>query len=178
MILLDELSMGLAPTIVDRAVRRRARAWPPTGVTTVVVEQFAGVTAFADHVAVMAGGRIRLAGPPDEVADQLASAYLGRHAGEAGCGGCRRSSGVVLVLGSIPARDLGADAWTGVRRLRGHASGTAFTAFPTVPALLPVEVPFEATHRRSPPPPCRAAARASAGPAPSSRARSPPAPAS
>ena len=42
-----------------------------------IVEQFAGVTSFADHVAVMAGGRIRLQGPPDEVTDQLASAYLG-----------------------------------------------------------------------------------------------------
>ncbi len=75
-ILLDELSMGLAPTIVTElfdVVRGLARE----GVTTVIVEQFAGVTAFADHVAVMAAGRIRLQGRPEEVADQLTSAYLG-----------------------------------------------------------------------------------------------------
>jgi branched-chain amino acid transport system ATP-binding protein len=75
-ILLDELSMGLAPTIVTElfdVVQGLAQG----GVTTVVVEQFAGVTAFADRVVVMGGGRVRLDGPPDEVGGQLASAYLG-----------------------------------------------------------------------------------------------------
>lgn len=75
-ILLDELSMGLAPTIVAdlfEVVRSLAEG----GITTVVVEQFAGVIAFADQVAVMTQGRIRALGSPDDVADQLASAYLG-----------------------------------------------------------------------------------------------------
>ena len=75
-ILLDELSMGLAPTIVAELFDV-VRSLAGEGVTTVIVEQFAGVTSFADHVAVMAGGRIRLQGRPDEVTDQLASAYLG-----------------------------------------------------------------------------------------------------
>jgi branched-chain amino acid transport system ATP-binding protein len=75
-ILLDELSMGLAPTIVTELFDV-VRALAGEGVTTVIVEQFAGVTTFADHVAVMAAGRIRLQGRPDEVADQLAGAYLG-----------------------------------------------------------------------------------------------------
>jgi branched-chain amino acid transport system ATP-binding protein len=75
-ILLDELSMGLAPTIVAELFDV-VRALAETGVTTVVVEQFAGVTAFADWVAVMAQGRIRLQGPPDDIHDQLASMYLG-----------------------------------------------------------------------------------------------------
>jgi len=60
-ILLDELSMGLAAG----------------GITTVVVEQFTGVVAFADQVAIMTQGRIRAVGPPEEIEHQLASAYLG-----------------------------------------------------------------------------------------------------
>jgi branched-chain amino acid transport system ATP-binding protein len=75
-ILLDELSMGLAPTIVAElfeVVRGLAHA----GITTIVVEQFTGVVAFADQVAVMTQGRIRAIGRPDEIEHQLASAYLG-----------------------------------------------------------------------------------------------------
>jgi branched-chain amino acid transport system ATP-binding protein len=75
-LLLDELSMGLAPTIVAQLFDV-VRALAAEGVTTVVVEQFAGVTSFVDRVAVMAQGRIRLEGAPDEVTDHLASAYLG-----------------------------------------------------------------------------------------------------
>jgi branched-chain amino acid transport system ATP-binding protein len=76
LILLDELSMGLAPLIVAElfdVVHQLAA----TGITTVVVEQFAGVTEFVDQVAVMTQGRIRAVGTPAEMADQLASAYLG-----------------------------------------------------------------------------------------------------
>jgi branched-chain amino acid transport system ATP-binding protein len=76
LILLDELSMGLAPTIVGELFDI-VRGLAAEGVTTVIVEQFAGVTAFVDQVAVMAGGRIRLRGTPAEVADRLTSAYLG-----------------------------------------------------------------------------------------------------
>jgi branched-chain amino acid transport system ATP-binding protein len=75
-ILLDELSMGLAPTIVSELFDV-VRGLAADGVTTVVVEQFAGVTAFADWVAVMAHGQIRLQGTPAEIDHQLASAYLG-----------------------------------------------------------------------------------------------------
>ena len=78
-ILLDELSMGLAPTIVTELFDV-VQGLAAGGVTTVIVEQFAGVTAFADRVVVMGQGRVRLDGRPDEVADQLASAYLGSDA--------------------------------------------------------------------------------------------------
>ena len=77
LILLDELSMGLAPTIVEDlfAVVRRLAA---TGVTTVVVEQFAEVVLeFADHVVLMTQGRVRARGSADEIRDALAGAYLG-----------------------------------------------------------------------------------------------------
>jgi branched-chain amino acid transport system ATP-binding protein len=75
-ILLDELSMGLAPTIVAELFHV-VRGLAASGITTVVVEQFTGVVAFADQVAVMTQGRIRAVGPPDEIEHQLASAYLG-----------------------------------------------------------------------------------------------------
>jgi branched-chain amino acid transport system ATP-binding protein len=77
LILLDELSMGLAPLIVEElftVVRELAE----TGVTILVVEQFASVVlGVADHVAVMAQGLIRLQGRPDDVKDELHAAYLG-----------------------------------------------------------------------------------------------------
>ena len=76
MILLDELSMGLAPTIVAELFGV-VRALAASGITTVVVEQFTGVVAFADQVAIMTHGRIDAVGPPDEIEHQLASAYLG-----------------------------------------------------------------------------------------------------
>jgi branched-chain amino acid transport system ATP-binding protein len=75
-ILLDELSMGLAPTIVAELFEV-VRGVVAGGVTTIVVEQFAGVVAFADRVAVMTQGRIRAIGDPADVSDQLATAYLG-----------------------------------------------------------------------------------------------------
>ena len=77
LILLDELSMGLAPLIVESlfdAVRRIVAE----GVTIVIVEQFADVVlSLADEAVVMTRGRIRAAGRPDEVRSRLASAYLG-----------------------------------------------------------------------------------------------------
>jgi branched-chain amino acid transport system ATP-binding protein len=77
-ILLDEVSMGLAPLIVETLfgiVRKLTR----TGVTIVVVEQFADVVLdFADSVALMAQGKVRLTGPPSKVRGEIESAYLGK----------------------------------------------------------------------------------------------------
>ena len=57
--------------------------------------------------------------------------------------------GLVLVLAAIPAASSAQDAGTsgdsGFVGYQGTASGLAFSAFPTLPALLPVKVPFEAT---------------------------------
>jgi len=53
--------------------------------------------------------------------------------------------GVALVLGSVPAASSAQDADAGFVGYQAAASGTALTAFPTVPALLPVAVPIEAT---------------------------------
>jgi branched-chain amino acid transport system ATP-binding protein len=80
LILLDELSMGLAPLIVEELFTV-VHELAATGVTIVVVEQFASVVLdVADHVAVMAHGLVRLQGAPDDVRDKLHAAYLGSEA--------------------------------------------------------------------------------------------------
>jgi branched-chain amino acid transport system ATP-binding protein len=77
LLLLDELSMGLAPLIVEELFAV-VKELTTTGVTILVVEQFANVVLdVADHVAVMAHGVVRLQGRPDEVRDALHAAYLG-----------------------------------------------------------------------------------------------------
>ncbi len=77
LILLDEVSMGLAPMLVAELFSVVSEL-TTTGVTIVVVEQFADVVLdFADTVALMAHGRVRLAGKPKQVRDEIAAAYLG-----------------------------------------------------------------------------------------------------
>jgi branched-chain amino acid transport system ATP-binding protein len=79
LILLDELSMGLAPIVVSQlfeVVRELAAG----GVTIVVVEQFAGVIEFVDEVAILVQGRIRGLGDPKDMAEKLTRAYLGMSA--------------------------------------------------------------------------------------------------
>ena len=76
LILLDELSMGLAPLIVSELFTV-VRELAAQGVTVVVVEQFAGVIEFVDEVAVLLHGRIHSLGTPAEIADELTGAYLG-----------------------------------------------------------------------------------------------------
>ncbi|WP_406299136.1 ABC transporter ATP-binding protein [Embleya sp. NBC_00888] len=76
-ILLDELSMGLAPLVVDQLYDVVGKI-AETGVTVLLVEQFARTAlAVADLAAVMSGGRILQVGTPDEIAGDLHSAYLG-----------------------------------------------------------------------------------------------------
>jgi branched-chain amino acid transport system ATP-binding protein len=77
LLLLDELSMGLAPIIVDELYEHVARL-AKDGVTVVVVEQFARIAlSVASAGVVMAGGHIVHAGAPHDVESVLHSAYLG-----------------------------------------------------------------------------------------------------
>ncbi|MBV9039730.1 MAG: ABC transporter ATP-binding protein [Acidimicrobiia bacterium] len=78
-LLLDEISMGLAPRIVEQLfesvdeLRRR-------GLTIVLVEQYLTYALrFADICYVLSKGRIEFCGEPDELRDSeaLASSYLG-----------------------------------------------------------------------------------------------------
>lgn len=77
-LLLDELSMGLAPKIVGELYEQVA-AIAADGVSVLVVEQFARtVLGVADWAVVMAHGTIRHTGPADVLDDQvLATTYLG-----------------------------------------------------------------------------------------------------
>ena len=77
LLLLDELSMGLAPIIVEELyglVAQIARE----GVSILVVEQFAStVLGVADLAAVLVHGKVARVGTPRELQDELSKAYLG-----------------------------------------------------------------------------------------------------
>jgi branched-chain amino acid transport system ATP-binding protein len=77
LLMLDELSMGLAPLIVEE-LYAQVVAIAATGVSIVVVEQFADtVLGVADLAAILVQGRIGALGAPGEVEQHLAAAYLG-----------------------------------------------------------------------------------------------------
>jgi branched-chain amino acid transport system ATP-binding protein len=80
-VLLDEVSMGLAPNLVDEIFVFLATL-KDAGVALVVVEQFVHrALALADDVVVMARGSIRLAGASGSLdEDQIFAAYAGIHA--------------------------------------------------------------------------------------------------
>jgi branched-chain amino acid transport system ATP-binding protein len=77
LLMLDELSMGLAPLIVEQLYEQVA-AIAASGVSVVVVEQFArAVLGVADLAAVMVHGRVGVIGPPSDIEARLGEAYLG-----------------------------------------------------------------------------------------------------
>jgi branched-chain amino acid transport system ATP-binding protein len=77
-LLLDELSMGLAPLIVSELYQQVA-AIAAEGVSVLVVEQFArAVLGVADQAVLLAQGKVQASGKASEIGeDVLASAYLG-----------------------------------------------------------------------------------------------------
>jgi len=76
-LLIDELSMGLAPIIVSELYDVVARI-AAEGVSILVVEQFARtVLGVADLAVVMQHGRVVASGVPAELEDELSAAYLG-----------------------------------------------------------------------------------------------------
>ena len=77
LLLLDELSMGLAPLIVEELYETVGRI-AQSGVSILVVEQFARTALrIADYAAVMAGGRIVATGEPDEILDIVTDVVMG-----------------------------------------------------------------------------------------------------
>jgi branched-chain amino acid transport system ATP-binding protein len=77
LLLLDELSMGLAPLIVEGLYDTVAEI-ADDGVSILVVEQFASAALrVADYAAVMHGGRIVATGEPAEIQHQLSELYFG-----------------------------------------------------------------------------------------------------
>jgi branched-chain amino acid transport system ATP-binding protein len=77
LLMLDELSMGLAPIIVEELYTRVGEL-ASAGLSILIVEQFAqSVLGVADRAAIMLHGRVTAVGAPQEIADQLSDAYLG-----------------------------------------------------------------------------------------------------
>ncbi len=75
-LLIDELSMGLAPLIVAELYQMVAKL-AEGGMTVLLVEQFVTTAlAVASRAAIMANGRITGEGTPAEMADAALSAYL------------------------------------------------------------------------------------------------------
>ena len=77
LLLLDELSMGLAPIVVEQLYEIVAQV-AKEGVSILVVEQFArAVLGIVDWVAIMLRGRITNFGTPAAMEADLSTAYLG-----------------------------------------------------------------------------------------------------
>jgi branched-chain amino acid transport system ATP-binding protein len=77
-VLADELSLGLAPLVVDTIFQALA-VLSSQGAALVVVEQYAHkALAVADRAYLMTGGAVRWSGPTNQIdADTVGAAYLG-----------------------------------------------------------------------------------------------------
>ena len=77
LLLLDELSMGLAPLIVEELYDTVAQI-AASGVSILCIEQFARTALrVSDYAAVMAGGRVVATGEPAEVLATMSDVILG-----------------------------------------------------------------------------------------------------
>ena len=77
LLLLDEISMGLAPLIVGELYELVGQL-AEQGIAILLVEQFANTAlAVADVAVVMANGVVQAEGEPDDVRDVVSAAYLG-----------------------------------------------------------------------------------------------------
>jgi branched-chain amino acid transport system ATP-binding protein len=77
-LLLDEISMGLAPMIVEELYGLVGELSRTEKLTVVLVEQFAeAALELATQAAIMVNGRIAHAGAPDEIEALLVESYLG-----------------------------------------------------------------------------------------------------
>ncbi|WP_300404048.1 ABC transporter ATP-binding protein [Nocardioides sp.] len=77
LLLLDELSMGLAPLIVDE-LYDTVQQIAESGVSILCIEQFARTALrVSDYAAVMSGGRVVATGEPDEVLETMSDVILG-----------------------------------------------------------------------------------------------------
>jgi branched-chain amino acid transport system ATP-binding protein len=77
LLLVDELSMGLAPLIVDELYDVLAQL-AADGMSILLVEQFARTALrIADYAAILTQGRIAHIGEPADLEDAIAATYLG-----------------------------------------------------------------------------------------------------
>jgi branched-chain amino acid transport system ATP-binding protein len=76
LLVIDELSMGLAPLVVD-VLYQTVQAFAEQGTTIVVIEQFAhDILGFADQAIVLQQGKVVRTDTPAAVAKDLAELYL------------------------------------------------------------------------------------------------------
>ena len=77
LLILDELSMGLAPLIVDELYETVSRI-ADSGVSILCIEQFARTALrVSDYAAVMTGGRVVASGEPAEILRTMSDVILG-----------------------------------------------------------------------------------------------------
>jgi branched-chain amino acid transport system ATP-binding protein len=77
LLILDELSMGLAPLIVDELYETVSQI-ADSGVSILCIEQFARTALrVADYAAVMSGGRVVATGEPAEILRTMSDVILG-----------------------------------------------------------------------------------------------------
>jgi branched-chain amino acid transport system ATP-binding protein len=82
-LLIDELSMGLAPIVVEELYRHVTNI-AREGLSILIVEQFAHeILGVADVAGIMLHGRIQRVGSPATIAEELVGAYLGAEGHEA-----------------------------------------------------------------------------------------------
>ncbi|MCW2532935.1 MAG: transporter related protein [Blastococcus sp.] len=80
LIIADEMSLGLAPLLVDVVFESLARA-RAAGVSVLMIEQFASrALAFSDHCLILQRGRVAWSGATDQAGDELLRGYLGEAA--------------------------------------------------------------------------------------------------
>jgi branched-chain amino acid transport system ATP-binding protein len=85
LMLIDELSLGLAPVIVEDLANRLLQVRKELGVTLLLVEQAAAVALrIADHAYVLENGRVVMQGKAEELRrnEDIQRFYLGTAAGE------------------------------------------------------------------------------------------------
>jgi branched-chain amino acid transport system ATP-binding protein len=76
-LILDEVSMGLAPLVLKELYEAVGRL-KDMGLAILVVEQFADVALrVADVAAIMGQGQVQTIGAPAEVAELVSGSYLG-----------------------------------------------------------------------------------------------------
>jgi branched-chain amino acid transport system ATP-binding protein len=85
LLLVDELSLGLAPVVVEDLARRVSSIRQELGITVLLVEQNAGVAlAIADYGYVLENGRVVLEGAAADLRGrrEIQQSYLGQASGE------------------------------------------------------------------------------------------------
>ena len=77
LIIADEMSLGLAPKLVDVVFESLGRA-RAMGVSVIMIEQFASrALAFADSCLIVQRGRVSWSGPAEQAGEELLLRYLG-----------------------------------------------------------------------------------------------------